>query len=453
MISLNSSFNARPGISALLSCSRLTAIFLLSLLLAGALLSPLHAQPAIDDAANIRLPADFDQVEFYLVTVDVGNRVWDNFGHTALRMVDQGSDTDLVFNWGLFDTSVGVFRFTTNFALGIMNYQLGVSPPSWEFGRYQQENRTVWQDRLRLNSAQKRTLYQRLAWNVRPENISYDYDYFYDNCTTRVRDYIDEALNGALADSSRALTQRTFRDEVLDHYASVPLIGFSLNVLMNERIDQRMTQWQQMFLPAQLRQQLQRQGLLDESEVLMEFPAPQAQPGGHLVSGLMALLTLGLLLSVRRASIASFSSQPGFTLRWPQLSYRLLGLIGLIVALFSGVYGLMLSLGWWLSGHQDIHANINLLLFWPTDLLALGMAFNWLLKGRAYNVSNFRQQIIVTYLLLHLISALVYLVMALFGLSGQSLGTIALFVLPLLLLFSLVSMIAGIQPVRSIRWG
>lgn len=406
----------------------------------------------IDDVAAMRMPADFNQLEFYLITVDVGNHVWDNFGHTALRMVDDNSDTDIVFNWGLFDTSVGYVRFAANFARGIMDYQLGVSPPAWELSRYQAEARTIWQDRLVLTPAQKQSLYQRLAWNLRDENLIYDYDYFFDNCTTRVRDYLDEALGGVISEQSRALSSNTFRDEVQSHYASLPLIAFSLDVLMNERIDRRMSQWEQMFLPAQLRAQLNQLGLLDNGEVLAEFtpPAPGVNP--YYIAALMLLPLLLLLLSVRRASIASFSSQPGFTLRMPALSYRLLGLIGLPVVLFSGVYGVMMTWGWLFSSHLDTHANINLLLFWPSDLLGLLTAVRWLLAGKAPAVSRMRQRLVIFYLFLHVLSALVYVFMGLTGLSDQSTGSLMLFVVPVLILFAVVVAVVGLRPVRSMRF-
>ena len=115
-------------------------MILLFLLLALFRAQPVSSQPSappaqvpeIDRQDEIRLPADFSRVHFYLITVDVGDQVWDNFGHTALRMVDDNTGTDLLFNWGLFDTSGGALRFGFNFALGIMNYQLGVAPPGWE---------------------------------------------------------------------------------------------------------------------------------------------------------------------------------------------------------------------------------------------------------------------------------------------------------------------------------
>ena len=410
------------------------------------------AQTAIDNVASIRMPVDFSRVEFYLITVDVGDNVWDNFGHTALRLVDENSGTDMVFNWGLFDTSIGQVRFAANFARGIMEYQLGVSPPHWEFARYQAEGRTVWQDRLVLTSVQKMRLYQRLAWNLREENRVYDYDYFFDNCTTRVRDYLDEALGGTIAERSLGASSNTFRDEVTAHYASLPVISFSLDVLMNDRIDRRMSQWEQMFLPAQLREQLDRLGLLTDSEVLAQFESPPPGINPYFVVVVLLLPALLLLLSVRKASIASFSSQPGFTLRAAALSYRLMGLIGVTVTLFSGVYGLIMTLGWWLSSHMDLHGNINLLLFWPTDLLGLPMALTWLLAGKAPAVSRLRHRLIVSYLFLHILAALVYLVMGVFGLTAQSTQALMLFVVPVLLVFALVVAIAGSRPVRSIRF-
>lgn len=408
--------------------------------------------PAIERRSEIRLPTDFSQVDFYLITVDAGDNVWDNFGHTALRMVDGTTGTDLLFNWGLFDTSGGLIRFGFNFARGEMNYQLGVAPPGWELGGYQRTQRTVWQDRIRLTNAEKRTLYQRLAWNLREENIVYAYDYFHDNCTTRVRDYLDEALGGKLQAQSAALTQRTYRDEVMTHYESLPVIAFSLDVLMNKRIDRRMTQWERMFLPLQLREQLSRLGLLEESEVLMEFAPREAGPNPYHVVALMLIPLILMAITVRKTSISSFSSQPGLTLRAPALSYRVLGIIALIIMVSSGVYGLLMTLGWLISSHQDLHANLNLLLFWPTDLLGVPLALRWLMRGQPVEVGGNRHRLIVSYLGLHVLAALVYLGIGVFGLTAQSTGALMLYLVPLLLVLALVVTAAGVRRSRGLRF-
>ncbi|MES3006861.1 MAG: DUF4105 domain-containing protein [Pseudomonadota bacterium] len=423
-----------------------------------------EALPEITDAASIRMPADMGMVDFYLITVDVGNHVWDNFGHTALRVVDNESGSDLIFNWGMFDTSVGNVVFASNFLRGILNYQLGVSPPGWELGRYEREQRTVWQDRLNLTNEQKATLYRRLAWNLREENIVYSYQYFFDNCTTRVRDYLNEALGGRLESQNRAPTQRTFRDEVMAHYASVPYVAFGLDVLMNERIDRRMTQWEEMFLPARLRQELlsfpsdinengQRQPMLTDGAVVMEFQPPDAGPNPYHIAALLLLFPVVVLFfRLKKIPLASFSSQTGFTLRSPGLSYRLLGLVGGVVALCSGLLGLVMTAAWLESGHLDLHHNLNLLLFWPTDLIGFVYALRWLLFGKGCTVSKTARNVILTYLSLHLLAMLAYALVATTGLAGQEVGALLLYVVPALLGLTLLVWNAGFSAVRRIRF-
>lgn len=418
----------------------------------------------ITAADSIRLPASFELVDFYLITVDVGDQVWDNFGHTALRVVDRNTRSDLVFNWGLFDASDGNVTFASHFLRGILNYQLGVSPPSWEFGRYEREQRTVWQDKINLTNAQKEILYKRLAWNLREENIVYSYQYFFDNCTTRVRDYLNEALGGRLANESRALARSTFRDEVQRHYASIPPVAVSLDILMNARIDRPMTQWEELFLPAQLRRELlnfpsdvlhngQRALMLEEPTVIMEFTPPKPLASGYYFVGAVLLIpVVFLFLMFQRIPLSSFTSQPGFTLRAPQISYRLMGLLTLVVSLASGLLGLIMSFGWLASAHLDLHQNLNLLLFWPTDILGIMFALRWLIAGRSYTVSSTLHNVIVLYFILHLLAALGYVFVSLTGIAEQNVVSLSIFVAPVLMAFAILVWNAGFSPVRRMRF-
>jgi hypothetical protein len=159
-----------------------------------------------------------------------------------------------------------------------------------------------------------------------------------------------------------------------------------------------------------------------------------------------------MLLALRRASIASFSSQPGLTLLWPALSYRVLGLIGLLIATFSCVYGLIMVLGWLYSSHLDLHGNINLLLFWPTDILGAVAALRWLLTGQPIRLSQGWENMLQLYLWLHLLAVFVYLVIGIFGLTDQRVGSLMLFVAPLLVSFTLLVSLAGLRRVRAFRF-
>ena len=216
---------------------------------------PASAQSS-DDSQNYPLPADMSRVHFYLITVDVGDSVYDNFGHSALRLIDENSNTDTVFNWGYFNLSGGVIGFSLDFFKGIMNYSLETNSPAFEFANYRQQQRSVWQDKINLTNAQKEILYRRLMWNLEPDNRIYSYQYFFDNCTTRIRDYLNEALGGTIMDIYDNSTQISFRDEVRRHYSSVPIVDFSLNILINSNIDRYMTEWENMFLPLNFRQRL-----------------------------------------------------------------------------------------------------------------------------------------------------------------------------------------------------
>ncbi|CAN0491229.1 unnamed protein product, partial [Discosporangium mesarthrocarpum] len=178
-------------------------------------------------ADDYPVPTDMSAVHFYLITVDVGNNVYDNFGHTALRVIDQNSNTDLVFNWGVFDVSGGAVSFSYNFFKGIMRYRLATSTPANEFAIYRDQQRSVWQDKVNLTNPEKEILYRRLLWNLEEENRQYDYHYFFDNCTTRVRDYLDEATGGRIAQHFDGETTDTFRDQVKAHYSSLSLISLS----------------------------------------------------------------------------------------------------------------------------------------------------------------------------------------------------------------------------------
>lgn len=152
--------------------------------------------------------------EFYLVTYGPGTEVWERFGHNALWLRDRVTGEDRLFNYGFFDfQQKGFFK---NFLLGRMLYFAAATEPSDEFAFYQRYNRTITYQRLNLSDEQAQHLAQLLKRSVQPEHREYLYDYFLDNCSTRVRDAIDEALGQHLVQQSDALpADTTFRESAL----------------------------------------------------------------------------------------------------------------------------------------------------------------------------------------------------------------------------------------------
>lgn len=419
----------------------------------------LKAQPAT--FMNDGVPEDLSGVHFYLITVDVGDAVWDNFGHTALRVFDENNNIDIVFNWGNFSFSGGVVGFSWNFFKGIMNYSLVANSPSYEFAQYRVQERAVWQDRINLTNPQKERLYRRLMWNFEPENIVYEYQYFFDNCTTRVRDYLDEALTGKIRTQFSNETSETFRDQVQAHYKSVGLISFSLDVLMNSNIDRNMTEWEDMFLPLRFRERLmeirsdvaengEQLMLLSDPQLIMEFPPPTSQSSPYQIVYLLFLLPmLFLALMLKRIPQSYFSTHSRIGFMFAGINFRIFGLICLLVSVLSGVYGILMLGSWFVSDHIDTHHNINLLLFWPTDILGILVALRLIFVSEPWPITHNSTPFINYYLLAHILGIFLYGIIALFELTTQSIGNIALHIVPTFLLFILFIWIVGFVPAKS----
>ncbi|MCG8414353.1 MAG: DUF4105 domain-containing protein [Pseudomonadales bacterium] len=443
------------------SGQRLLSLLLISLALLAVLFPPLsQAQYPSLSPTQYPVPADMSGVHFYLITVDVGDSVWDNFGHTALRVYDENTNTDLVYNWGVFDISGGVIGFSFNFFKGIMNYRLATTAPALEFDLYRSQQRTVWQDRINLTNPQKEILYRRLMWNADEGNREYAYQYYFDNCTTRVRDYLDEALDGSLSASYAGVTEESFRDQVQTHYASTSLIAFSLDVLMNSNIDRDVTEWESMYLPLTLRERLavlesdvaedgKRLPLLSDQQIIAEFSAPTVESDPYRIAsvGLLAPAFF-LLLMLKRIPMSYFATHSRIGFKFEGLNFRLLGLLGLITALFSGIYGTLMLGSWFISDHLDTHHNVNLLLFWPTDLLGVVVALRWLFLCKPWPTTNNSAQFINNYLLAHVVGMLIYAAVALLGLSNQELDRILLYVVPGFFLFTVLIWVVGFQPAK-----
>ena len=417
-----------------------------------------YAQDAQATLEDYQVPSDLSALHFYLITVDVGDQVWDNFGHTALRVFDENTNTDVIFNWGTFDISGGVVDFSWRFFKGIMDYRLTTSTPSQEFSLYSAQQRTVWQDKINLTNPQKEKLYRRLLWNLESSNTSYAYQYFFNNCTTKVRDYLDESLNGALLPQFNGTTESSYRDHVRSHYQSVGLVEFSLDILMNSNIDRQISEWEEMFLPIKFRERLlkvesdvaengERQMLLSDSQIIAQFMPPTVDTDPYdAVFYSLTLPVAFLFFMIRKIPQTYYATRSRIGLRLPKINYRFLAFFGAVTSLFSGILGLLMLGSWFLSGHTDTHHNINLLVFWPTDILGVIVAAGWFVSCKPWPTTHNTAPFINYYLFGHLVSMLIYGVIAFFGLSEQKIDEIFYSVLLGFFSFTVLICIVGFEP-------
>ena len=414
---------------------------------------------AAEDDSNFNFDPSVN--EFYLITVDVGSRVWDNFGHSALRIVNEETGSDLIYNWGVFDTSNGWMRLGMDFFLGEINYQLVTQSTFRELSLYERQERAVWQERINLNNRQKQRLYNIIEENLEPENRSYKYHYFFNNCTTVIRDYLNEVFDGDLQSEISGVVNRTFRTEIREHYASRQLISLSLDILMNKDVDRLMTRWESLFLPGELRKVLSdvesdvgvngtRLPLLGESESLLSFPSPTKESNPYqLIFWLLLLPSLILGVCVRRNHQMYFGRDAQLGLRYAKVNFRILGLVGGVVSIFSGISGAVMLGAWFFSSHTELFGNINLLLFWPTDLIGFVIAMKWLFTSKAWPINHNSAPFVMYYGLAHGLGLLIYLMVWVLNLGSQDTNSIIVYLLPGLFIFTAVVWVVGFVRIQA----
>src|SRR5437868_77300 len=192
-----------------------------------------------------------------LLTMGVGEQVWEQFGHNALwfhveRPPSLGGAVDVVYNWGIFDSSQP--HFIPHFLQGRMLYSMGGYPYEQTLIEYRQRDRAVWAQELDLTNAQKIALRDFVIWNSQPGNANYRYDYYLDNCSTRVRDVLDRVLGGVIrATFSGRRSTYTYRSETLRLTQRQALLATGIDIGLGRPSDHQLTAYEEMFLPMRLR--------------------------------------------------------------------------------------------------------------------------------------------------------------------------------------------------------
>jgi len=306
------------------------------------------------------------ELTVYLLTFDTGAAVWERFGHNAIWIHDSRLRTDRAYDYGRF--SFRSENFVLRFAKGDLYYSMGQGEVGAYLSAYQAAGRSIWQQELDLPAAARLALRDFLEWNIREEHRFYHYNYYLDNCSTRIRDAIDRVVGGQVKEWAESTsTQWTFRDHTRRLTQNNPFLYTALLIGLGRPVDHRLSAWEEMFLPISLRPWLDRVTIRDPDgrahPVVREerhlvasdrFPVPD-RPDAWVVWYLAIGITLGgLLASLGRAR-----------------SGRPLVVLGTLWALLCGVAGLILAGLWAFTDHRFSYWNENL---FQLNLLSLGLA-------------------------------------------------------------------------------
>lgn len=187
-----------------------------------------------------------DSVKVSLLTCSPGTEIYSLFGHTAIRYENPAQGIDVAFNYGMF--SFNTPNFIYRFVKGETDYQLGVTDFPYFEAEYAMRNSSVTQQTLNLTNVEKERLWEILKENYRPENRVYRYNFFYDNCTTRARDRVEDAIDGTVKYNENN-SEQSFRDIVHQYTKGHDWSEFGIDLLIGSDADKPIDYRKKMFAP------------------------------------------------------------------------------------------------------------------------------------------------------------------------------------------------------------
>ena len=365
-----------------------------------------------------------DGLQVYLLTFGEGELYWEKYGHNALWFRDTTRMIDAAYNWGTFNfTEPGFLR---RLLVGNMQYWVEAYPGRDLITAYERLDRTVVVQRLNLTPAQAQKAYDFAVWNARDENKYYRYDYFRDNCSTRVRDVIDLAVGGGLKTATaNTVVPRSYRSETLRLVDDLKLTEFGIDVALGKPADKPLSVWESAFVPSRLRDAVRdvrvpgdggvQVPLMADERVLYESRMHAERADAPRLS--LAYLGIGLLL----ASVLVFTGHAGR--RSPAVD-TLFRVETTVWALLTGLLGVIVLLAWLITDHVFWFFNRNLLLVNPLALFVAILVLPAIWRPR------FARAAAICAVIVAMLSALALIVFAVPALRQDNLPLILLMLPP-----------------------
>ena len=316
--------------------------------------------------------SSMDRVRISLLTCAPGSEIYALFGHSAIRYENPDQQEDWVFNYGMF--SFKDPNFVMRFVKGETDYQLGVIPFAYFEAEYAMRGSSVYQQVLNLTNDEKELLVNLLKENYLPANRVYRYNYFYDNCTTRARDKIEESIQGKVIYPKNE-KEVSFRDILHEFMVDSHWSEFGIDLCLGSEADQPIDERKQMFAPFYMlgaaRGAMIHRGDTVVPLVLEEVKIVDAVLEDEPAFPLSPIFCSLLLLLVTMVVVAWSIRKGRSCLAWNVLLFFLQGIGGCIIAFL-----------FFFSLHPTVGSNWLLMLFNPLPLLYLPVLIYRGIKGK-----------------------------------------------------------------------
>ncbi|MEA1911004.1 MAG: DUF4105 domain-containing protein, partial [Spirochaetota bacterium] len=344
-----------------------------------------------------------DSLEVRLLIIGQGDPVYSLFGHTGIAIKNKDNGRDIFYDFGNF--SFEEDNFFENFAFGHMLYMAYAAYTKSYISLVLPEKRNITEYVLNLSAENKLEMYNNLNIMVLPENRNYQYHHYKDNCSTRIRDYINDGVDGQLQIKTELNNGSTFRKSFLRFTAHKSWVGSFLSILQGPEIDRDITIWQEMYLPDTLEKVIKdfkyknSKGkivpLVDSINIIykdedrVRIPESYTPPYGRAV--IISLLLSSFIV------LLNYQSRKNHKIPFVALNIFL----GLVLGLLGSVLLFLVAF----TDHTYSFNNLNLFMINPIALFVIPSAILYLIKG-----SKWRSKLDMLWYI-QLVSALIMIIL------------------------------------------
>lgn len=319
-----------------------------------------------------------NDAEVSIITVGPGTNLNDAFGHNGFRVRDESRNIDIIYDYGRYDFNTP--NFYLKFAQGKLLYELGYVDFDSFFNHYKTQNRWLKEQVLNLNYAEKKVLFKYLQTNATPENKKYNYDFFYDNCATKMRDVLIELLGDKLEYKEGHITEAyTFRELIQKNVKANSWGSLGMDLAIGAVVDRKAKPIQYQFLPeyvlegannAVITRNNEEVPLVKKYNYLFEAHKQELQ-NNFFLSPFFVFGCLGICLIF--ITYKDFKNETRSRIT------------DLLIFLITGIVGMILLLLWIATDHSATVTNYNLLWAFPFSILFILQIFKkaprtWLRK-------------------------------------------------------------------------
>lgn len=309
------------------------------------------------------------ELTVYLLTIGQGDEVWELFGHNAIWIKDRAKGTDMTYNWGMFDFDQP--NFFGRFLTGNTLYWMEGTDLESLLQAYTQRNRSILAQELSLTPEQRLRLRQAVELNALPQNRFYRYDYYRDNCSTRLRDMLDRALGGQLQTATTTrITTETYRSHTQRLTRSTIPIYTGVTLALGHPADRPISMWEEMFLPVRMANHLRTVRVKDtldarvplvRSEMAL-FTAGRAPEPGTPPNYLPWYVAVGIILGGALIALVSHAETGSRAALFGATA------LATLWSLVAGFAGTALVAAWAFTQHFYMGRNENLAHFNPLSI-------------------------------------------------------------------------------------